>query len=51
MNRKIALLIILVLALAVIIAALSNAALFEDGSVQFFSRPGWGFCLLKGWGC
>jgi len=43
-----ALVLAFVLALAILLA---NTTLFEDGSIQFFHKAGWGFCLIRDWGC
>lgn len=37
-------LLALLLALA-LVAGASRPVVFEDGSVQFFDRPGWSVCL------
>jgi len=40
-----------VLYMVLVIVFSLSATLFEDGSVQFFNKAGWGFCLFPNWGC
>jgi hypothetical protein len=42
----------LFLVVAILLAANAPIVrLFEDGSIQFFNDPRFGYCLLPGWGC
>ena len=40
-----------ILSVAITVIFGTTATLFEDGSVQFFNKAGWGFCLFPYWGC
>ncbi len=43
--------IVLAIVILFCMSLLTNVTLFEDGSVQFYNRAGWGFCLYSSWGC
>lgn len=50
-NWWLLLVILLLLVAAGVVVVAVNVTLFEDGSIQFFNRLGWGFCLIRSWGC
>ena len=43
--------IVLAIIILLCLSLLTNVTLFEDGSVQFYNKVGWSFCLYGSWGC